>query len=648
MSFINAAIQHAYHNICTKKANSGGAGDKLSAGLKQSSGSSCLCYQFTHTYALIGSFVVASEEREGGMDTSEVSACLPCNVYGLKELFLIFIHNYWSLTADLIVSPMPRNDSGIFDVRKQKHLQNGEVPKTRLNNVGGGCRHTQDAKLQRVCFTKPYGIKKKIKLKTGFIQRTEGSVTPLNFHQFKFFKVRDTSGKRPIQKPHESWNTSRDGAPRRFLSLWAWATCVGSALLGVAAADLPPPERQYNILFLLPMSSTSHRNIFMSVADALAERGHKVRTWGTGERFTPGPGSEFSPTCSPARWAMLTTIGPSSRRKRTSPSSSTGVHDFRPEGLSVVQKTENVRETTQIPLREILAPSRSFFKSPQGEELTKRGKEFDLIIVFSPWVTQVGMVGVEIGGIHCRPGKPLPQELESWISGAGAAGVVYFSLGSTNQGTAIPRHYRDILLQAFRRINQRVLWKNVEEVDDVPENVLVRKWIPQQDVLAHPNVKVFISHTGLLSTQEAAYHATPVLALPIAADQPRNADQIKSTGFGLVIEWEEITVDLVLEALRELIDNPRYRRGAAEVSRAMRDQLMSPKDRAVFWTEYVIRHRGAPKLRCPAADLSWVEFLMLDVLAALLLGVCASFVLLKRLARSVWRAVGRRSKDMEE
>lgn len=60
---------------------------------------------------------------------------------------------------------------------------------------------------------------------------------------------------------------------------------------------------------------------------------------------------------------------------------------------------------------------------------------------------------------------------------------MYFSLGSTNQGTAIPRHYRDILLQAFRRINQRVLWKNVEEVDDVPENVLVRKWIPQQDVL---------------------------------------------------------------------------------------------------------------------------------------------------------------------
>ena len=46
---------------------------------------------------------------------------------------------------------------------------------------------------------------------------------------------------------------------------------------------------------------------------------------------------------------------------------------------------------------------------------------------------------------------------------------------------------------------------------------------------------------------------------------------------------------------------------------------MTPQERAVFWTEYVIRHRGAPQLRSPAARLSWVEFLMLDVLVILVL-----------------------------
>ncbi|XP_063606320.1 UDP-glycosyltransferase UGT5-like [Penaeus indicus] len=519
--------------------------------------------------------------------------------------------------------------------------------------------------------------------------------------------------------------------PLAGVSLWAWAACVGSSLLCVAAADLPPPERQYSILFLLPMSSTSHRNIFMSVADALAERGHKV--------------------------TMLINHAVESKNENIT-FVFHGLDDFRPENISMFRIRNDIQEATKIYSKKLLAASKKLYKVPKVRKLYERRKEFDLIIVFHmmnevaypfvlglPYIT-VTTVGVdfvqsasfgnvlnpayannfvfhlprplsflhrclnlfmhittacywklwsmnkiqgelsaqfpglpslleiernqsltlmnshfsldtpmpllpnqvEIGGMHCRPGKPLPQELESWISGAGAAGVVYFSLGSTNQGIAIPRHYRDILLQAFRRIDQRVLWKNVEGVGDVPENVLVTKWIPQQDVLAHPNVKVFISHAGLLSTQEAAYHATPVLALPITADQPRNADQIRDNGFGLVLEWEEITVDLVLEALRELIDNPRYRRGAAEVSRAMRDQLTSPKDRAVFWTEYVIRHKGAPRLRCPAADLSWVEFLMLDVLAALLLGVCVCFVLLKRLTRSVSRAVRRRSKDKEE
>lgn len=519
--------------------------------------------------------------------------------------------------------------------------------------------------------------------------------------------------------------------PRVGVSLWAWAACVGWALLSVAAADLPPPERQYSILFLLPMSSTSHRNIFMSVAEALAERGHNV--------------------------TMLINHAVESKNENITVVFH-GLDDFRPEKVSMFRIRGDVREVSRIYSEKLVAASKKLYKVPKVRKLYERRKDFDLIIVFHmmnevvypfvlglPYITvttlgvdfvQSATLGnvlnpayasnfilhfphplsfmhrclnllmhiatacywkrwsvtdihreisaqfpgfpsmleiernqsltlmnshfsldtplpllpgqVEIGGMHCRPGKPLPQELESWISGAGAAGVVYFSLGSTNQGTVLPRQYRDILLQAFRRISQRVLWKNVEEVDDVPENVLVMKWVPQQDVLAHPNVKVFISHAGLLSTQEAAYHATPVLALPIAADQPRNADQIKKSGFGLALEWEEITVDLVLETLRELIDNPRYRRSAAEVSRAMRDQLTSPKDRAVFWTEYVIRHRGAPRLRSPAVELSWVEFLMLDVLAALLLVVCVAFVLLSCVARLVWRAVCARSKDKED
>lgn len=77
------------------------------------------------------------------------------------------------------------------------------------------------------------------------------------------------------------------------------------------------------------------------------------------------------------------------------------------------------------------------------------------------------------------------------------------------------------------------------------------------------------------------------------------------------------------------------------MSLVFRDQPMTPQERAVFWTEYVIRHRGAPQLRCQAAKLSWVEFLLLDVVGLLLLALLVLLLLLRRILRAVSAAVFR-------
>lgn len=42
-----------------------------------------------------------------------------------------------------------------------------------------------------------------------------------------------------------------------------------------------------------------------------------------------------------------------------------------------------------------------------------------------------------------------------------------------------------------------------------------------QDVLGHPHTKAFVSHCGMHSVNEAAYHGVPLVALPFQFEQVR-------------------------------------------------------------------------------------------------------------------------------
>lgn len=60
----------------------------------------------------------------------------------------------------------------------------------------------------------------------------------------------------------------------------------------------------------------------------------------------------------------------------------------------------------------------------------------------------------------------------------------------------------------------------------------------------------------------------------------------------------------------------------------IQDQPMKPLDRAVWWIEYVLRHNGAKHLRSPAANITWAEYLEIEVLMIVLCGLLIVFTLL--------------------
>lgn len=48
------------------------------------------------------------------------------------------------------------------------------------------------------------------------------------------------------------------------------------------------------------------------------------------------------------------------------------------------------------------------------------------------------------------------------------------------------------------------------------------------------------------------------------------------------------------------------------------DSPLTPRQLAVYWTEYAIRHQGAAHLHAASADLAWYQLLLLDVAAVVL------------------------------
>lgn len=76
-------------------------------------------------------------------------------------------------------------------------------------------------------------------------------------------------------------------------------------------------------------------------------------------------------------------------------------------------------------------------------------------------------------------------------------------------------------LKAFKSFKEyEILWKasDINSIE-LPSNVHIFSWLPQNDILADPKTKLFITHSGLLSIQEATIHGVPMIGMPVFVDQ---------------------------------------------------------------------------------------------------------------------------------
>ncbi|XP_001950151.1 UDP-glucuronosyltransferase 2B18 [Acyrthosiphon pisum] len=241
---------------------------------------------------------------------------------------------------------------------------------------------------------------------------------------------------------------------------------------------------------------------------------------------------------------------------------------------------------------------------------------------------------VEIGGIHLKATKKLPKDILEFIEQS-PHGVVYFTFGSTVKMTSLPEHIKKAFMDALAQIPQRVLWKYEDEMENIPKNVMVKKWLPQREILLHPNVKLFISHGGISGLYEAIDGGVPVLGFPLFADQPKNIDSLVNAGMAISMDILSVTKDAFLKNVLELINNEKYKENGKTASKIFRDRPMSPASLVVYWTEYVLRHKGAPHLTSHAINLSWYQYYMLDLIAFILVFIIFVVFVSYRIFKSI-------------
>nr|XP_013001285.1 UDP-glucuronosyltransferase 2B4-like isoform X2 [Cavia porcellus] len=225
-----------------------------------------------------------------------------------------------------------------------------------------------------------------------------------------------------------------------------------------------------------------------------------------------------------------------------------------------------------------------------------------------------------IGGLHCKPAKPLPKELEDFVQSSGEHGIVIFSLGSMVMN--LTEDIANAIASGLAQIPQKVVWRyDGKKPATLGPNTLLYKWIPQNDLLGHPKTKAFVTHGGTNGIYEAIHHGIPMVGIPLFGDQADNIVHLKAKGAAVRLNFITMSSTDLVNAVNTVINDPSYKENAMRLSRIHHDQPVKPLDRAVFWIEFVMRHKGAKHLRVAAHDLSWFQYHSLDVIGFLLASV---------------------------
>ena len=101
----------------------------------------------------------------------------------------------------------------------------------------------------------------------------------------------------------------------------------------------------------------------------------------------------------------------------------------------------------------------------------------------------------------------------------------------------------------------------------IPDNVHLTSFVQQRKLL--PSCDMFITHAGFSGVRESLLAGVPMVAIPLFAEQPINAQRLTELGIGLTIDPTELTRETLHTAVDQVLHNPTFRVKAKGLQRRM-------------------------------------------------------------------------------
>ncbi|GMR63195.1 hypothetical protein PMAYCL1PPCAC_33392, partial [Pristionchus mayeri] len=221
---------------------------------------------------------------------------------------------------------------------------------------------------------------------------------------------------------------------------------------------------------------------------------------------------------------------------------------------------------------------------------------------------------IPIGGIGAK--EPMKLSEVGNVKAVQQTKTILLSFGTIAKSAYLPVNVKQSIIETIRALpHVTFIWKY--EVDDdftrdhasKLENLVLTKWMPQVDLLAHPNLSLFITHGGMGSTQETALRGIPGIFIPLFGDQPRNAGMMEYNGFGKVLDKREITNSAkFIAVIKEVLENKSYRDNARRVSAMLHKRPFTAREQLIKYTEFAAEFGPSKALRPQSHDMNWIEY----------------------------------------